>query len=131
MATVTLYYMRARDSGTSGWVYWTANDPTLTPLASTTNPNYTGALSVFQIVFSYQSFQNTGFGGLVFQGYTTVTPFISGSRGDLPGWVNYGSDNVSVSNVSIKMKNMVFNSFVPANTITDVLVFSGTNLQVT
>ena len=72
---VITYYMRARDSGTGGWVYWTTNDPTVTPSAATTSPNYTGTLSSTMIIFSYNTSLNQGFGGLVFKGYV-ATPTI-------------------------------------------------------
>lgn len=55
---ITTYYMRAFDSGTIGWVYWTATDPTATPLASTTTPNYTGTLGSYIIVLVASIVQN-------------------------------------------------------------------------
>jgi hypothetical protein len=46
-----VYYQRAYDDGTAGYVYWlTEGAPNPTPLAIETQPNYTGALSVFAIV---------------------------------------------------------------------------------
>ena len=53
MADVTHYYVRARDSGTGGWVYWNTTDATATPLSTDTTPNYTGALSNRQIINQY------------------------------------------------------------------------------
>jgi len=44
------YSLKAYDSGTAGWVQWTATDPTATPLAGATTPNYTGSLSAKHIV---------------------------------------------------------------------------------
>lgn len=46
-----VYFQRALDSGTGGYVYWTSvgiPDPTPTP--SETTPNFTGMLSVYTIV---------------------------------------------------------------------------------
>jgi hypothetical protein len=44
--------MRARDSGLGVLVYWFTQDPTATPSASITIPNYTGVLGAFTVVFS-------------------------------------------------------------------------------
>lgn len=52
MALTYSYFLRAWDSGTGGLVYWTSADKAATPAATDTNPNYTGTLSVTQVVFS-------------------------------------------------------------------------------
>lgn len=48
MATQTTYYLRAYDSGTAGYVYWsnTGTEPDLSPDTTDTTPNYTGSLTV-------------------------------------------------------------------------------------
>lgn len=45
------YAMRARDSGTAGYVYWTTTNPLGTPI--TTTPQYTGTLSATSIQRTY------------------------------------------------------------------------------
>ena len=48
MATQTTYYLRAYDSGTAGYVYWsnTGTSPDLSPDTTATTPNYSGSLTV-------------------------------------------------------------------------------------
>lgn len=52
MTTGTVYRLRAYDSGTAGYVYWTntGTSPDLSPLAADTTPNYTGSLSLKSIL---------------------------------------------------------------------------------
>jgi hypothetical protein len=52
--TQTTYYLRAYDSGTAGYVYWsnTGTEPDLSPDTTDTTPNYSGSLSLKTIVDS-------------------------------------------------------------------------------
>jgi len=50
MACLIEFYQRAWDSGTGGYVYWSSVAPDPTPLPSETQPNYTGALSLYVIL---------------------------------------------------------------------------------
>lgn len=52
-AVEIVFYMRAWDSGTGGWVVWTSNDsPDISPIAARTTPNYTGTLSAVHVELS-------------------------------------------------------------------------------
>lgn len=103
--------MRARDSGTNGWVYWFTTDPAATPSAATTNPNYTGTLGTFFIVKSVLT--------------ATITTIVS----SFP--VTYGTPD-TVFNIAGMLRNkIIFERFSPAyNAQSDILVFSGTAVQV-
>lgn len=51
VAEEKVYFQRALDSGTGGYVYWTSvGTPDPTPTPSETTPNFTGTLSVYTIV---------------------------------------------------------------------------------
>lgn len=54
MATQTTYYLRAYDSGTAGYVYWsnTGTEPDLSPGTTDTTPNYSGSLTVKAVINS-------------------------------------------------------------------------------
>ncbi len=51
---VTVYHMRAYDSGTTGWVTWTSSTtpPDVNPSSGETTPNYTGTLSAKHVQFT-------------------------------------------------------------------------------
>jgi hypothetical protein len=54
VACAQLYYFRAYDSGTAGYVYWGPYDEVVghsTPASSETTPNYTGTLSNVHIYY--------------------------------------------------------------------------------
>ena len=50
MACVTVFYQRALDSGTGGYVYWTSVSPDPTPLPIDTQPPYTGVLTLYVVL---------------------------------------------------------------------------------
>ena len=52
MTTGTTYRLRAYDSGTAGYVYWTntGSSPDLSPASGDTTPNYTGSLSLKSVI---------------------------------------------------------------------------------
>ena len=52
----TTYHLRAYDTGTAGWVYWSSVDTiNLSPGAGDTAPNYTGTLSAKMILAAVTS----------------------------------------------------------------------------
>jgi hypothetical protein len=52
MVAGTVYRLRAYDSGTEGYVYWTntGTSPDLSPVDTDTTPNYTGTLSLKSVL---------------------------------------------------------------------------------
>lgn len=100
--------MRARDSGTAGWVYWLTTIPDTPPTSVMTMPNFTGALSSTMVVYSYRTSIDVA-NGFIFITGGTADPFGNGWRA---GRVNVG--------LNIKI----------AFDMTDVLVFSGSQVRV-
>jgi hypothetical protein len=48
--TTTTYRLRAWDSGTDGWVFWSATSTATPTLSVDTNPDFTGTLSKIAII---------------------------------------------------------------------------------
>ena len=127
MVTGNSYYMRARDSGTGSLVYWFTDNPTVTPSASTTVPNYTGTLGTFFIVRTFVREVATVVsrqGGFVFQDFTTIPAVMP----NFPPKVGNGL----VGNVLDSIRHtIVFQNFKQAfDARNDTLVFSGSAVQV-
>lgn len=70
---VQTYYMRARDSGTVGWVYWLTTIPDTPPTPVMTMPNFTGALSSTMVVYSYRTSVDVANGFIIITGGTADT----------------------------------------------------------
>lgn len=101
--------MRARDTGTAGWVYWLTVSPAASPASITTMPNYTGVLSSTMVVYSYRTSIDTANGFI----------FITGGTADTfgNGWTR--------APITVAL------NFIPSfNISTDILVFSGSAVRV-
>lgn len=106
---IQTYYMRARDTGTAGWVYWLTVSPFATPTSIMTMPNYTGVLSSTMVVYNYRTSIDAA------NGFITITGGTPDTFGN--GWA--------------RAPIVVALNFIPAfNISTDILVFSGSAVRV-